>query len=127
MDMPQHVVRDEHAGPNALAVFDETGDVKKGDKSPGVQRQWCGAVGETENCTVTVRLAYARDGFHRPLDGELFLPEAWSDDRDRCRAAGIPDDMADRPRWKIAPERYDRATANGLHFDWAAFDEGVRR
>src|SRR3954469_16691599 len=123
-DRLQQIVRDEHAGPDAIAVFDETSDVKKGDKTPGVQRQWCGAVGKTENCIVTVHLAYARDGFHCLLDGELFLPEGWSDDRDRCREAGIPDDVVYRPKWRIALELYDRATANGLHFDWATFDEG---
>jgi SRSO17 transposase len=123
-DRLQHIVRDEHAGPDAIAIFDETSDVKKGDKTPGVQRQWCGAVGKTENCIVSVHLAYARDGFHCLLDGELFLPEAWSEDRDRCRAAGIPEDMVYRPKWKIALELYDRATANGLSFDWATFDEG---
>ena len=68
--------------------------------------------------------AYARDGFHCLLDGELYLPESWSDDRDRCREAGIPDDMVYRPKWKIALELYDRATGNGLHFDWMTFDEG---
>ena len=86
--------------------------------------QWCGAVGKTENCIVTVHLAYARDGFHCLLDGELFLPESWSDDRDRCREAGIPDDVVYRPKWKIALELYDHAMGNGLHFDWATFDEG---
>jgi SRSO17 transposase len=123
-DRLQHIVRDEHAGPNAIGVFDETSDVKKGDKTPGVQRQWCGAVGKTENCIVTVHLAYARDDFHCLLDGELFLPESWSDDRDRCRAAGVPDDMAYRPKWKIALELYDRAVKIGLRFDWLTFDEG---
>lgn len=123
-DRLQHIVRDEHAGPNAVGVFDETSDVKKGDKTPGVQRQWCGAVGKKENRIVTVHLAYARDGFHCLLDGELFLPESWSADRDRCRQAGIPDDMVYRPKWKIALELYDRARGNGLHFDWTTFDEG---
>lgn len=123
-DRLQHIVRDEHAGPNAVGVFDETSDVKKGDKTPGVQRQWCGAVGKTENCIVTVHLSYARDGFHCLIDGELFLPESWSDDRERCREAGIPDDMVYRPKWKIALELYDRARGNGLHFDWTTFDEG---
>lgn len=92
-DRLQQIVRDEHAGPNSIAVFDETSDVKKGDKTPGVQRQWCGAVGKTENCIVTVHLAYASDDFHCLLDGELVLPEGWSEDRDRCREAGIPDDI----------------------------------
>lgn len=123
-DRLQAIVRDEHAGPHAVGIFDETSDVKKGDKTPGVQRQWCGAVGKKENCIVTVHLAYARDGFHCLLDGELFLPECWSEDRDRCREAGIPEDMVYRPKWKIALELYDRAVANGLHFDWLTFDEG---
>ncbi len=123
-DRLQEIVRDEHVGPHAIGIFDETSDVKKGDKTPGVQRQWCGAVGKKENCIVTVHLAYARDGFHCLLDGELFLPESWSDDRARCREAGIPDDMVYRPKWKIALELYDRATTNGLHFDWTTFDEG---
>lgn len=122
-DRLQSIVRDEHAGPHPVAVFDESSDVKKGDKTPGVQRQWCGAVGKTENCIVTVHLAYARDDFQCLLDGELFLPECWSDDRDRCREAGIPDDMVYRPKWQVALELYDRATENGPHFDWATFDE----
>src|SRR3954462_2144910 len=123
-DTLQLIVRDEHAGPNSVGIFDETSDVKKGDKTPGVQRQWCGSAGKKENCIVTVHLAYARDGFHCLLDGELYLPRSWSDDRDRCREAGIPDTMVYRPKWRIALELYDRAVANGLHFDWLTFDEG---
>ena len=123
-DTLQQVIRDEHAGPHSVGIIDETSDVKKGDKTPGVQRQDCGAAGKKENCIVTVHLAYARDGFHALLDGELYLPKSWSDDRDRCREAGIPDDMVYRPKWKIAPELDDRAVGNGLHFDWMTFDEG---
>jgi SRSO17 transposase len=123
-DGVQRIVRDEHAGPHAIGILDETSDVKKGDKTPGVQRQWCGAVGKKENCIVTVHLAYARDGFHALLDGELYLPRSWSDDRARCREAGISDDMVYRPKWTIGLELYDRATGNGLHFDWMTFDEG---
>src|SRR3954451_2326095 len=123
-DRLQQIVRDEHAGPNSVGVFDETSDVKKGDKTPGVQRQWCGSVGKKENCIVTVHLAYARDGFHGLLDVELYLPKPWSDDRERCREAGIPEDMVYRPKWKIALELYDRAVTHGLVFDWLTFDEG---
>src|SRR6202165_5000590 len=122
-DQLQHIVRDEHSGPHSIGIVDETSDVKKGDKTPGVQRPWCGAVGKKENCIVTVHRAYARDGFHALLDGELYLPESWADDRARCREAGIPDDMVYRPKWKIGLELYDRATGNGLHFDWTTFDE----
>ena len=123
-DQLQHIVRDEHAGPHSIGIIDETSDVKKGDKTPGVQRQWCGSVGKKENCLVTVHLGYAREGFHCLIDGELFLPESWSEDRGRCREAGIPDDMTYRPKWKIGLELYDRAIGNGLHFDWMTFDEG---
>ena len=117
------VVRDD-AGPNAVGIIDETSDVKQGDKTPGVQRQWCGTAGKTENCIVTVHLAYATGDFHCVLDGDLFLPESWSEDRDRCRAAGIPDEVVYRPKWKIALELLDRAYSNGAVFDWLTFDEG---
>jgi SRSO17 transposase len=123
-DRLQEIVRTEHAGPRAIGLLDETSYVKKGDKTPGVKRQWCGAVGKKENCTVTVHLGYARDDFHCLLDSELYLPEDWSQDRDRCRAAGIPEAMTYRPKWRIGLELFDRAKGNGLHFDWMTFDEG---
>jgi SRSO17 transposase len=121
--LQEMVVRDD-AGPNSIGIIDETSDVKQGDKTPGVQRQWCGTVGKTENCIVTVHLAYATGDFHCLLDGDLFLPESWSEDRDRCRAAGIPDEVVYRAKWKIALELLDRARGNGVVFDWLTFDEG---
>lgn len=123
-DRLQEMVVREDSGPNSIGVIDETSDVKKGDKTPGVQRQWCGTVGKKENCIVTVHLGYATGDFHCLLDGDLFLPEDWSADRARCRAAGIPDDVVYRPKWRIALELYDRAQANGVVFDWLTFDEG---
>jgi SRSO17 transposase len=117
-------VRTRHAGAHTIGLIDETRFVKRGDKTPGVKRQYCGAVGKTENCTVTVHLGFARDDFHCLLDSALFLPEDWSQDRARCREAGIPDDLIYRPKWQIALELYDHAVANGLHFDWMTFDEG---
>jgi SRSO17 transposase len=121
--LQESVVR-EDAGRNAVGIIDETSDVKQGDKTPGVQRQWCGTLGKKENCIVTVHLAYATGDFHCLLDGDLFLPESWSEDRDRCRAAGIPDDVVYRPKWKIALELLDRARGNSVVFDWLTFDEG---
>lgn len=123
-DRLRELVMADHAGPNAIAIVDETSDVKKGDKTPGVKRQWCGTVGKTENCIVTVHLAYAQDDFHCLLDGDLFLPEDWAADRERCRAAGIPDEVDYRPKWQIALDLYDRAAAGGVTFDWLACDEG---
>ena len=126
-DRVQHIVRDEHGGDDSrgenIGIFDETSDAKKGDKTPGVQRQHCGAVGKQENCIVLVNLAFARGDFHCLLDAELFLPESWSDDRPRCQEAGIPDAMVYRPKSEIALEQYRRAKQNGIHFDWLTFDE----
>ena len=106
-----------------LGIIGETTFVKKGDKTPGVQRQYCGTVGKKENCITTVHLAYAQGDFHTLIDQDLFLPEVWDQDRDRCRSAGIPDDVIYRPKWQIALEQYDRATKNGIVFEWMTFDE----
>jgi SRSO17 transposase len=123
-DRVQQVVMTEHAGAHSIGIFDETSDPKKGDKTPGVQKQWCGRLGKLENCLVTVHLGYALEDFHCLLDGELFLPESWDQNRDRCREAGIPDTVVYRPKWRIALELYDRAVEKGLLFDWLTFDEG---
>jgi len=106
-----------------VGLIDETSQVKKGTKTPGVQRQWCGSVGKLENCIVTVHLGIVWGRFKTLLDADLFLPQAWSQDRDRCRAAGIPDGVVYRPKWRIALEQLDRSQANGLHLDWLTFDE----
>jgi SRSO17 transposase len=122
-DRVQEIVRAEHAGPHGIGLIDETSFVKQGDKTPGVQRQWCGTAGKKENCVVTVHLGYACGDFHCLLDGELFLPHVWSEDRQRCREAGIPDTVSYRPKSQIALELYDRAITNGLTFAWLTFDE----
>ena len=122
-DRLQQIVRDEHAHEHAIGIIDETSDDKKGAKTPGVQRQYLGCSGKQDNGIVTVHLAYAADDFHCLLDGELFLPESWSNDRPRCREAGIPAEMVYRPKSEIALELYDRAVANGVTFAWLTFDE----
>jgi SRSO17 transposase len=123
-DRLQSIVATEHAGRHTIGIIDETSDVKKGDKTPGVQKQWSGRLGKTENCIVTVHLGFARGDFHCLLDGELYLPESWDADRDRCREAGIPDSVVYRPKWQIGLELHQRAVDNGLVFDWITFDEG---
>jgi len=122
-DELQQIVVQEHASPRSIGIIDETSFPKKGEKTPGVQRQHCGAVGKQDNCIVTVHLGYVADQFHCLLDGELFLPEGWSEDRGRCREAGIPDDMVYRPKTDIALELYDHACSNGVHLEWLTFDE----
>jgi SRSO17 transposase len=119
----QKIIAKEHADDHSVGIIDETSYEKKGDKTPGVQRQHCGTVGKIENCIVTVHLAYATAHFHALVDQDLFLPEAWDADRERCQAAGIPDDIVYRPKWQIALEHYDRATNNGIQFSYLTFDE----
>jgi SRSO17 transposase len=124
-DLLQQRVARAHAHPGSIGLIDESGHVKKGAETPGVQRQWCGRVGKVENCIVTVHLGYAAgDDFHCLLDSDLFLPQEWSDDRERCRDAGLPDEVVHRPKWRIALELRDRAVANGVVFHWLTFDEG---
>jgi SRSO17 transposase len=124
LDQLQQIVAAEHAGPGSVGLLDETSFVKKGTKTPGVQRQWCGTLGKVDNCVVTVHLGYSQGDFQCLLDGDLFLPESWDGDRARCRAAGIPESIVYRPKWRIALEQCDRAVANGMRFDWLTFDEG---
>jgi SRSO17 transposase len=113
-----------HGGRHAIGIIDETSFVKKGDKTPGVQRQYCGTTGKTDNCAVTVHLGLADQNFHALLDGELYLPESWARDPERCRAARIPEGMTFRTKTQIAIELVDRVTAHGVEFGWFSFDEG---
>ena len=124
-DRLQQRVARRHAHEHSVGILDETSFVKKGNKTACVQRQHCGAVGKTENCVVSVHLGYATPDFHTLLDGDLYLPkETWDQNRHRCRAAGIPDDVVYRPKWEIGVEQIRRAGANGIRLAWMTFDEG---
>jgi SRSO17 transposase len=124
VDTLQAVVARDHTSPRSIGLIDETSCSKQGDKTPGVQRQWCGSTGKTDNCVVTVHLGYAVDEFHCLLGSELYLPQSWAQDRPRCRRAHIPDEIDYRPKWRIALELLDRARSNGVTFRYLVFDEG---
>lgn len=113
--------------PDELGVvgrIDETSTAKKGDKTPGVQRQHCGASGKHDNCIVTVHLDLGCGSLRTLLDSDLYLPqESWHEDRERCRQAHIPDSIVYRPKWQIGIEQVRRALGNGIRFDWITFDE----
>jgi SRSO17 transposase len=106
-----------------VLIADETGFIKKGTKSAGVQRQYSGTAGRTENCQVGVFLAYASAHGHALIDRELYLPASWTGDRERCRAAGIPDavEFATKPRQAMA--MISRAIAAKVPFAWFTADE----
>jgi SRSO17 transposase len=107
-----------------VGVIDETSAVKKGTKTPGVRRQYLGCVGKIDNGIVTVHVGVARGSYQTLVEAELYLPREWADDRKRCRAAGIPDDVGFRQKWKIALDELARMRGNGLFCDWLVFDEG---
>src|SRR5207249_5669917 len=83
----QAYVREMLAGPDGMLVMDETGFLKKGKKSVGVQRQYSGTAGRIENCQMGVFLTYASQGDHTLVDRELYLPKSWTQDPERCREA----------------------------------------
>jgi len=85
-----------------ILAIDDTGFPKQGDQSPGVQRQYCGALGTIGNCQVAVSSALIADGRTWPLAFDLYVPKAWTDDDARCAAAGIPPTVRFREKWRIA-------------------------
>jgi hypothetical protein len=111
-------------GLGTVGIIDETSALKKGAKTPGVQRQHLGCAGKVDNGIVTVHLAVARGRFKALLDADLYLPQSWDADRERCRKAQIPDDVRYQPKWQIALGPLTRAVRQGLRFDWLTFDEG---
>lgn len=121
------IVARDHADPHAIGVIDETSFAKKGHKTPGVQRQHCGATGKTDNCAITVHLGYAASDFHCLLSSALYLPESWSADRKRCDEAGIPQTLVYRPKWQIALELHRQSRDEGVQFEWLTADEDYGR
>jgi hypothetical protein len=108
-------------------VIDDTGFLKQGRESPGVQRQYTGSAGKVTNCQVAVSLTLCTPTEHVPVDMQLYLPESWTSDRARCDKAKIPSEMMFRPKWKMALEKPDRANKEPghhecldaeLHGDW---------
>jgi SRSO17 transposase len=113
-----------HLGsPGAVLVVDETGDVKKGLASAGVQRQYSGTAGRVENCQVAVFLSYASPAGHALIDRDLYLPRSWTADAARCAAAGIPDTAAFATKPKLARRMIARALDAGIPAAWVTGDE----
>lgn len=95
-------------------VIDDTGFPKKGHLSAGVHRQYSGTLGRTENCQVATSLHVAGERGSGCIGLRLYLPEAWTDDRERCRAAGVPDEVVFEKKWKLALNLLDQALSWGL-------------
>jgi SRSO17 transposase len=112
-DLRSYVV--EHLGdPAAVLVLDETGFLKKGSKSVGVQRQYSGTAGRIENCQIGVFLGYASRHGHALIDRALYLPESWAKDRARRREAGVPEAVAFATKPKLGRQMLERALDAGV-------------
>lgn len=95
-------------------IVDDTGMLKQGKCSPGVQRQYTGSAGKTANCQIAVSLVLANGLSHVAADARLYLPESWAADRERCRRAHIPDDVEYAPKWALALEMIELAVNAGV-------------
>ena len=122
----RQVVERQHNKPS-IGVLDASAHAKQGKHTPGVQRQWCGETGKRDNCVIGQHLLYTDNDQTNPFTcivaSDLYLPKSWDEDLDRCRRAGIPDEVIYRAKWKIGIEQIERVMAEGLRFDYATFDE----
>jgi SRSO17 transposase len=125
-DVRGYVVR--HLGDaGGVLVVDETGFVKKGARSAGVQRQYSGTAGRVENCQLGVFCAYATGKGRALIDRELYLPKSWTGDRGRCRVAGVPDDVQFAAKPELARLMLGRALDAGVPAAWVTADEAYGR
>ncbi len=120
-DLRCYVVK--HLGhPDAVLVIDETGFLKKGTKSVGVHRQYCGTAGKRENCQVGVFLAYASPRGRTFLDRELYLPETWANDAARRQEAGVPTSVTFATKPQLARQMLTRTLEAGVPAGWVTAD-----
>ncbi len=108
---------------DAVLVVDETGDLKKGTHTVGVQRQYSGTAGRIENAQVAVYLGYATRVGHAFIDRSLYLPKSWTADRGRCAAAGISEGVRFATKPALATTMIARALDAGVEARWVTGDE----
>lgn len=110
------------ADSQATLILDETGFLKKGTKSVGVQRQYSGTAGRIENCQIGVFLAYASPKGHALIDRELYLPKSWTQDPERCHAAYVPGEITFATKPTLALHMLQRAWDAGISAAWVTGD-----
>jgi SRSO17 transposase len=118
----QTYVREHWADPEGVLIVDETGFLKKGEHSVGVQRQYSGTAGRIENCQIGVFLAYATAQGHTFLDRSLYVPEEWAGNPQRRGAAGVPKELRFATKPVLARQMIERALANGVPARWVSGD-----
>lgn len=115
----------ELGDPNGVLVIDPSSFPKKGTESCGVQRQWCGRLGKTDNCQVGVFLAYAAAKGHALLDHRLYLPKSWAEDRKRRTKCHVPRRLKYQTKWQIALDLLQRNRE--VPHAWVAADDEFGR
>jgi SRSO17 transposase len=115
-------VQETLASPGAVVAIDETGFLKKGSKSVGVQRQYSGTAGRIENCQIGVFLSYASEHGHTLWDRELYLPKSWTDNQERCREAHVPAGTTFATKPELAWRMLERTLDTGLPVAWVTGD-----
>jgi SRSO17 transposase len=106
----------------SVLIVDETGFIKKGDKSVGVKRQYTGTAGKTENCQVGVFVAYASRRGQAFIDRELYLPEEWAKDQERRKRAAVPEEVRMRTKPELAKQMLQRTMDAGVNATWVVAD-----
>ncbi len=107
---------------SAILAIDETSFPKRGKKSAGVGVQYCGTTGQVENCQVGVFLSYVTTKGHTLIDRELYLPFAWCEDRERCRAVGIPESVRFQTKPELVIQMLERVFQAQLPIAWVVAD-----
>ncbi|WP_257155981.1 IS701 family transposase [Streptomyces sp. Ru87] len=115
-------IADKLGEADGILIVDDTGVVKKGTTSAGVQRQYSGTAGRTENCQIGVFTAYASARGRALVDRELYLPKSWTEDRERCRTARVPDEREFATKGELARHMVLRAVASPLPIAWVTAD-----
>src|SRR6478609_3556913 len=121
-DLRSYVV-EAFGDPAGILVVDETGDLKKGTATVGVQRQYTGTAGRIENAQVAVYLTYTGRRGHALIDRALYMPKSWTDFPDRCATAGVPDDIEFATKPALALKMIGAALDAGVPVRWVAGDE----
>jgi hypothetical protein len=121
-DLVDYLVQ-ELGDEDGILVVDETGFLKKGQSSAGVQRQYSGTAGRIENCQIGVFLSYASQYGHALVDRELYLPRSWADDIPRRAAAKVPESVEFATKPELAHRMIERAVAAKMPFAWITGDE----
>jgi len=118
-----HYVAHHLSDPLGVLIIDETGFLKKGNHSAGVSRQYSGTAGRIENCQIGVFMAYRSRHGHALIDRELYLPQCWTEDRQRCKEADIPAEVEFATKPALARRMLRRAFDSGLEASWVTADE----